>query len=137
MEGVTLEHSDRVDAGSHVPTVQVTTDIKRTSRHLLIIEVIRHVGTHFPSSSQTDVSVQYERVGELHVVIHLLVVKGASRGIGQAVIDGQAPRYLCAYVAVIHILVFLLMVIHLRVTVISLGVFFDRLQRDIGLCATT
>ena len=103
MERVTLEWTDRVDAGSHVPTVQVTTDIEDTTRHLFVIEIIRHRRTHFPPLAKTDVSVHAERMRELHVVLHLLVIERTSVGIRERIVDTQTPRNLRLYIPVIHL----------------------------------
>ena len=87
MEGIALEWTYRVDTCGHIPAVEVTADIKGTGRHFLVVEVIRHIRAHFPSLAQSYVSAEGEAMGELHLIVHLLVVKLVSRSVRKRVAD--------------------------------------------------
>ena len=114
MEGITLERSDRVDTGCHVPAVQVTTDVERTRRYLLRIEVIRHVTAHFPSLTESDIATQGQVMRQSHFVVHLFVIKLTARSIGERVTERQTPRDLRLDISVIHLLGLLLLRLGVR-----------------------
>ena len=136
MERITLVRPDGVDAGRHVPAVQVTADVERAAGQAHVGEVIAHRRTHFPAVSQTDVTAQTQVVGKLHLVVHLVVVERTTRSVGQRVVDAEAPGELGLDIAVFHVAVFVVAVsgIEFGILVRTVIVFLYRLQVSLVVC---